>query len=329
MQERESKQEYEDTWNQLRGWVEECVQDGTTDVATIVRQISLRETATHPASVRLRDYIPDSAPGDMISVHDGKYCALPIPSEHPEIFDKLAEYVAAHDINVVVEMGSGTGRNLFLLRERVDAARMQFHACEYTAAGREVCAKLADIGGVTNLSVHAFDYRTPDLSFLSGKDRVLFFSVHSVEQVTTIPDRLIEEMLQRCATCVAVHFEPVGWQADPQLLAWRERAERSKDLGSRAYWKARRAVDTVLGTRLARGFREIPLSDVRVGASDKTSLNAARWSAAHGYNKNFLQVLDRAQGRGAIEILERKLHYFGSCGFNPSTLIAWKKGGPR
>lgn len=328
MSERDSKRLYEGIWGQLSGWVEECVQSGMTHPGEILRQVFRRDEAAFLTSPAFQAYLPAPRGGVTLAVENNTYTLRRLGELESDTVQRLSDFLAGHDFDAVVELGSGTGRNLFWLIEKLgsEASRYSFHACEYTAAGRGVTQRLAHVGGVSNLSVHAFDYRTPDLSFLTGKERVLFFSVYSIEQVTEVPAEVVTEMLRRSAQCTCVHFEPVGWQADPDLVQWRAKRSATADALSQVGWVARRASDKFFGTSLARGFRGIPLTDVQIGRSDKTSLNAARWSAFRDYNKNLLEVLARAQSRGDIQIVVRSINFSdaGTTAFNPSTLVVWE-----
>lgn len=333
-QERDSKAEYETAWSQLDGWIEQCIRDGMTDPAAIAREVTRFEREQFLGQAAFQDYYQPVHPGvpqQRLGIRQRAYHLFPFEHRDPEIIDTLAQFVAANpaQVDTVVELGSGTGRNLFVLAERLRAAGagpIAFHACEYTEAGRRAATRLDSVGGRRLLSVHAFDYRRPDLSFLDGSRNVLFFSVHSLEQITSADEAIVAEMLGRSRACHCIHFEPVGWQLDPQLVAFRERIDRTgfRDLDS-LRWKAARALDKRLGTRLARGFKGIPLRDVVIGSAARTSLNAARWSARFGYNKNLVQLLRAQQGAGRIEIFREEPDVFGENPFNPSTILGWSK----
>ena len=71
------------------------------------------------------------------------------------------------------------------------------------------------------LCTHAFDYYEPDLSFLKEGRNVLFFTVHSIEQITMLDRAVFDEMLGRSRNTFCFHFEPVGWQSDKRLVARR------------------------------------------------------------------------------------------------------------
>ena len=329
-----AKAEYEAAWGRLDSWIEQCIRDGMTDPAQIARTVTRSECGQSLGATAFQDYYRShraDRPDQRLGVAQGAYKLLPFDFRDPDTLDTLVKFVQEHrsGIDTIVELGSGIGRNLFMLSERLQrdgAGPLAFHACEYTEAGRRATARLDTIGGRKLLSVHPFDYRHPDLSFLDGSQNTLFFTVFSLEQVSTVTDAFINEMLSRTAACHCIHFEPVGWQFDPELVEWRERIDqRGAPEKDSLWWRARRVLDALLGTRGAPGFSFIPLRDVVIGASDKTSLNAARWSARFRYNKNLVEVLHRMQHERKIDIFREEANVFAPNPFNPAAILGWSK----
>lgn len=325
MKQRDSREEYEKTWGTLECWVEECVAAGITEPAAIVQEITRRENEAFLWGRTFKAYLPPDSKG-VLAVENGSYVVRMADHGNTHVIDTLAAYLAHNEVDTIVELGSGTARNIFRLRDRLgEAAReLSFHACEYTEAGRRISERIAEVGDVHNLSVHAYDYRKPDLSFLGANERALFFTAHSIEQVTELPDVVITEMVSRAAECTCFHFEPVGWQIYPELVRWRATNGVLSEILSLLIWKGKRAADRVLGTRLAPGFRGIPPTNVKLGTSDNVSRNAARWSANRAYNTNLFAVLKRAEERQEIEMFQEQINAFGVSPFNPSTIIAWR-----
>lgn len=335
MADRDSKREYEATWDGLRAVIDEQIAAGETNAAAIARAATNHEAqySTQPA---LQYYLRGAQtfpPTSRLAVQGGAYVAEPLTTLDPPLVQFLRQFLADNPARFrnVVELGSGFGRNLMFLREALLATGVpvpKLHACEYTKAGREATQTLADVEEIS-IGVHAFDYRRPDLSFLPDKESTLFFTSHSLEQVTVAPASFVEEMLRRTGDCVCFHFEPVGWQFDHRLLAWRTR--RNTAVGNAAgwlatiRWKLLRASSLLLRLPVARGFHGIPRSDVVLGAKDKVSLNGARWSARLNYNKNLVKLLREIEASGRIRVFRTDVEAYGATPFNPTTIIGWER----
>ena len=64
---------------------------------------------------------------------------------------------------------------------------------------------------------YEFDFVKPDFSFLGPRKRVLFFTVGAIQMVREIPLKLIELMAGAADYVKTVHFEPFGFQLEPNL----------------------------------------------------------------------------------------------------------------
>jgi len=329
---RDSRVEYEAAWSEARLWIEQSAKEGLTDPVEIVRGVTKSEDGRFLSQGAFQDYYTEThqpVPKHRLGIEAGAYRLFPFEHQDPNVLDTLAEFIASHAgrIDAVVELGSGIGRNLFMLASRLrrdGTGTLAFHACEYTSAGRDAAIRLSELGKC-ELLVHAFDYRQPDLSFLDRAQNVLFFSVHSLEQITIATESFIDEMLARTAMCYCLHFEPVGWQLDRSLVNWRENIDRSIFRRQRLFSQGLRFDVAQLGIKRVRGFKGIPVADVQVGSAATTSLNAARWSARFRYNKNLIKVLHGMKDGGRIEIFREEPNTFGSNPFNPTTIIGWRK----
>ena len=186
--------------------IERLVDDVATredDFARLVYEVARQERySTGPLEPReaifggVRTHVPSA-------VIRGGYQAL--------IVDTLLKYCTG-ETDLVVELGSGWGRNLLLTWLAGGPASARYIAAEYTEAGRRVAARLAGLAPGLDLASVPFDYNAPDLRSIGTGRQALVFTAHSVEQIATLPDAVTAEMrrLARVVTCV--HFEPVGWQ---------------------------------------------------------------------------------------------------------------------
>jgi hypothetical protein len=117
------------------------------------------------------------------------------------------------DTGLVVELGSGWGRNLAQIWLEGGPATADYVAAEYTAAGREATERLADRLPDQRLSTVAFDYHAPDLAGLRREDgHAVVFSVHSLEQIPHVAPALVDEVAALAPAVTVIHVEPVGWQ---------------------------------------------------------------------------------------------------------------------
>lgn len=341
-----SRQEYEGAWGQVLALVEREIGQGSGTTREIVDRVSARLLESWLAGSGFRSYYerlgigrePGGSPLERIAVCNGAYRRVPF-RDPPDrlVISTLLDYLGegSESIRCVVELGSGYGRNLFGLHDALRArssAPVELHACELTSAGREATERLRRLDGEIDLTVHPFDYHEPDLSFLEGRDDVLFFTAHSIEQIPELPSAAVDEMLARTKRCTCFHFEPVGWQYDERLVRWRHARD---DAGRLRRWlekrphRLARAIDGVAGTKLARDFPGIDLSSRDIGSAAGVAPNAARWSWRLGYNRNLVQLLRSMAAGGRIRIEREQVDLSGDNPFNPTTLILWESTTPR
>lgn len=204
------------------------------------------------------------------------------------------------DTTAVMEIGSGWSSNLFQLYLAHGATRSRdiiYYGGEYTAEG-QTCAKFI-AGREPQMKYRAFyfDYRDPQVDFLQRqKGHILLFTSHSIEQVDVINPNLFAQLRALPNPVTMVHFEPVGWQRDPDLMA-RRLANDS------AYFEA-------VGVRALAG-------DIA-----SVSQNAAWWSWRLKYNKNLLSILQTLENEAAITMVRRAYDFSGHANvLNPSTLL--------
>jgi hypothetical protein len=207
-----------------------------------------------------------------------------------------------------------------------------FYACEFTTAGREVCAALQELNSDIRISIEQFDYYQPDFSFLPENKNVLFFTSHSIERIPILNRRVFEEIIAATNRCFCYHAEPVGWQYVDDLRRQREQM-RAKALKleqsffRRKLKKADRKVFSMLGIGFLDASQRFGVYVDRgdIGKSERVSTNAARWSSAKDYNTNLVLLLKDMEREGLISINAEEINLFGENPFNPTTVIAWHK----
>ena len=339
----DSSREYEGAWSRVLSIVERQIAGGERDALQIIERVGGEISEGILAERGFRTYyerlkIPrgdHGLPLERVVVRDGAYRLIPYGESTDRIAPPtLVEYLIGHagSVDCVVELGSGYGRNLFALHAALGGQRgmsLEMHACELTAAGRRATERLREVVDGIDLSVHPFDYYEPNLSFLAAGRNVVFFTSHSIEQIPTLPRAIVDEMLARTDGCTCFHFEPVGWQHDPGLAAWRNGMDgataRLRRWALKRPHRLARSIDRVFGTRLHRGFAGIRLTREDLGREERVSHNAALWSARQNYNKNLVGLLQTLEHEGRITIDRREMNVSGSNPFNPTSVLAWSK----
>jgi len=203
----------------------------------------------------------------------------------------------------VIEVGSGWSSNLlqlYLAHGTTRSKKIIYYGGEYTREG-QVCGKfLAERDPALKYRAFSFDYRNPNVEFLiRQKGHILLFTAHSVEQVDAINPALFEQLAALPNPVTVVHFEPVGWQRDPELL-------RRREVNDTPFFEA-------IGAEALRG--EIA-SVVR---------NAAWWSWRLEYNRNLVPIIARLESESTIQMVRNAWDFSGAGNvLNPSSLIHYE-----
>ena len=200
------KLQYEAWWQQTNEALEQVIASGERNMARLVNE-------TYELSVG------PTPPGERLSLIFGKEVPAPYLYANRVIRDWIADVIvtAARDgVDAIIETGSGWGYNLFNVFMR-GGPRVNYHAFEYTQAGRTCATRLVEAtGDDMDLEIHSFNYLSPDLSSIAGRyKKVLLFTSHSIEQIPALPPSFVEEVLNVSPRVHVLHFEPVGWQTAP------------------------------------------------------------------------------------------------------------------
>jgi hypothetical protein len=350
---KKSKTEYERAWLKLLSIVRSAQEHGLGDPIKIVQYVEKHEGQAFFLKKRFYDIHkkiglqvkPKQPPIERLAVQDGYYIIAPANlTLAKRITDMLARFLTEQNgqIDHVVELGSGIGRNLFILAQKLLPTlrdKIRFYACEYTDAGRQVCAALQEQNTRMLLSIEPFDYYQPDFTFLEKAKKVLYFTCHSIEQIPVLNRVVIERILEASDQCFCFHAEPVGWQFDDDLLNWRKQVQSNKTKQSqsnmmRGLQKVKRKLyklDRRAFARFGIGFLDagrqfgIDIDRSDIGSSNKVSPNAAKWSAAMDYNTNLISLLKDLKKEGLICIDSEQVNFYGDNPFNPSTVVFWHK----
>ena len=301
---RDVKQEYEHEWSQSIKWIKDKHRIGVKDPVQIISEYNTFAVNRFFKNPNFGlHYLKDKnvlADGMTLLVKDGSYVLKREIDYYDRLVYELVDFISKHakHISDIVELGSGIGRNLFLLSNELSLRNLKhftYHACEFTDSGREATKLLSEGQSVSPLKIHYFDYYRPDFSFLVDSKGVFFFSVLSIEQIPEVPDIFIDEIIKYCKNCYCIHFEPIGWQYDKNCKRLREFHDsylgKFLNVISAINNKVIRMLDKIIGTSFGAGVRTISKSSVQLGKSENVSINAAKWSSIQQYNKNYYVII--------------------------------------
>lgn len=203
----------------------------------------------------------------------------------------------------VMELGSGWSSNIFQIYIAHGASRSKkiiYYGGEYTREG-QVCAKfLAGQDEHLKYRSFQFDFREPEVSFLCRqRGHILLFTHHSIEQVDLICPSLFEQLKEIANDITVVHFEPIGWQRNEELMAMRE-------AGNDEF------------------FMDIA-ANVEAGDIEDLDRNSAWWSWRLKYNMNLLKIVRDLEKENAIKIVNEEYNFSGTANIlNPTTLLHYE-----
>jgi hypothetical protein len=203
------EREYGDEkWPAMETLVERAIEDEQpeADLARVLARVTRNEWDR-----RSSPFVPTGAVmwGEWVEIPDSVAFAA-----HQALIVEAVLGRCRGDTELLLELGSGWGRNVFAIWLAGGPRRARYVAAEYTAAGRRASERLAALAPRLSFESRAFDYNRPDLQSLSGCDHAVVFTVHSVEQVPRLSSAVIDAIRSVAAEVDCVHLEPVGWQLE-------------------------------------------------------------------------------------------------------------------
>lgn len=171
-----------------------------------------------------------STTGDGTSYLNGVVRLVPNPDSNQQSpstplysFNQPLTVVVQHcddKVKSIVELGAGYGRNLIELRHHFQRPDLALIGAEYTQSGRDAMEFFnASFPDLTPVQTAFTDHRLASFPFIPGKDKVLVFSCHSLEQVEKLPLDFFVNLAASAEDITGVHIEPFGFQAVPRR-AW-------------------------------------------------------------------------------------------------------------
>lgn len=128
------------------------------------------------------------------------------------------------DTDCIIEFGSGWGRNIFFLINKLKRKDIDYYAFEYTPSGKQVSDNIKEMIPEYNIYTDLFDYNNPKFELKKKYKKILIFTRHSIEQVNVLKPEFLNKLLDIDAKYDVVHQEPIGWQIDTeQREKWNQR----------------------------------------------------------------------------------------------------------
>ncbi|MGQ0662593.1 MAG: hypothetical protein ACT4P2_03195 [Pseudomonadota bacterium] len=112
----------------------------------------------------------------------------------------------------IVELGCGLGSNLFEIFHRGGPRDIPYFGGELAAGGLQAANALRAVEKNLEVRFFKFDFTAPDLDLVRGFKAPLFFTLHAIEQVTSIGVDLFKTIAQAGERVTCVHLEPFGFQ---------------------------------------------------------------------------------------------------------------------
>ena len=138
-------------------------------------------------------------------------------------FNQILAVVVQHcddGVKAIVELGAGYGRNLIELRHHLRRPDLALIGAEYTQSGRDAMEFFnASFPDLSPIQTAFTDHHLASFPFVPGRDKVLVFSCHSLEQVEKLPLDFFVNLAASAEDITGVHIEPFGFQAVPRS-AW-------------------------------------------------------------------------------------------------------------
>lgn len=285
------KKKYEAAWGSYLAVAEQVAREEGQNLARLLGRC-LHARGVH-AHKDWRGYLPQMGGLDLSPRVPG---VSQIAYYTSVVVELLRQYVPA-DAQRIAEMGSGWGAiisSFWLAGGPRDAA---YYALEYTDNGQAITRLLAAAEPRFHLTSLPFDYYDADFSRFDGAaadgapPKTVLYSIFSIEQITELPDSLIERMLAVPGFDRAVHIEPVGWQF-------------------RRHGPAARF--------------DALLERLGIPALTRRTATARRCRRA-GFNRNLVELLRRYEAAGRIVIEAIDIDIVSPHPGNAGTLIVWRK----
>lgn len=134
-------------------------------------------------------------------------------------FEILEEKIKLEEYDVIIELGSGWGRNIYYMLQKNIINNQRIISGEFNKTGCIIQESIKNnFFKNQHLNIYHFDYKNSNNFFDQVKkiekpfQKCLVFTKHSIEQITEIDNDFFDNLLQICPQIKCIHFEPIGWQ---------------------------------------------------------------------------------------------------------------------
>jgi hypothetical protein len=164
---------------------------------------------------------------------------------HNFVLQRILGEHLREDMDVVFEIGSGSGDTIAELAMRSPSDQIEFIGGEIALNGQRCLAEFADILRLPNLRGVDFDVTAPNFDFFKGKKNALVFSYFSMVYANPFPEQFFRQMVDSVETLTALLFEPFSFAlADEfKIEPWFSR-DRAKAYGiAENFWSCVKQVE--------------------------------------------------------------------------------------
>jgi SAM-dependent methyltransferase len=216
---------YEAAWAHRAEFMRSKIREGETDPYRIIKileaherkhQFSLEQGKAREARRSWPPEIYGATPAGVPILRNtsslGQKLLTPFHARdclHDFVIDYIDE---TGPYDCILEVGCGYGRALFEIFYNGGPSDIPYFGGEFTDSGVAVARELAALRPDMKATFFHFDHLKPDLSVVPRFERVLLYTMHSIEQVAVIDPGLFEVLASVGKRVTALHFEPFGWQ---------------------------------------------------------------------------------------------------------------------
>jgi hypothetical protein len=214
---------YEDAWAFRAAFIEKLIQTGESHPLRLISSLEAKQRKFGPESDPKTNSVlfqkrrfdqpagPSGLPLTKVTSFLGSYLDAPFYAETP-LQNYIVDYFDEHGpFDAIVELGCGFGQNLFKIFYN-GGPRIPYFGGELTQSGVSLAKRLGGFASAGQFSFFQFNHLTPDLSQLPRFKKVLFFTMHTIEQVHRIDTSLIKTIAASADEVTCLHFEPFGFQ---------------------------------------------------------------------------------------------------------------------
>jgi len=209
---------YEKYWGKYKNIIDKSVSN-SENLMDIWWKVTADENWSQtPSDIQKNGIITKSRHGNKKGctlLRDGKACPTFTKDDFFDYYEHVVNPIVSlvdKDVDCIIEFGSGWGRNLFYILNKIKRKDIDYYAFEYTGAGCNAAKSLARVVSDYNFYTNRFDYNNPNINLNKKYKKIVIFTRYSIEQVTILKLDFFNKLLEMKSNFNVVHQEPVGWQ---------------------------------------------------------------------------------------------------------------------